>query len=298
MEFTAQELKPFGETILEMSVPTQLSYKTPLVYRIVKELSSRSYLPWTGSHRAELCLDEAITNAMIHGNRMDPEKKVQITVCGDEERWGVIVEDEGDGFGQEQVPDPDAPDFALSESGRGILLMDAYVDQLQYSEKGNRLLMQRKRQEEPDAVEAMAAVGGVEESPVEEGEGELVGVSHESGIQIVEIRAARVDDSNVEPLRARLRELAARSPEVVLDLNRIEYISSVGISALVSLFKRIRSNSGHMVLAALQESVRDILDSAYLLRLFKALPDREQAVAELKKQIQSAPEQESASDEG
>ena len=74
MEFTDKPIEPFGKILLEMAVPTQLSFKTPLVYRMVKELKDAQCLPWTGSHRAELCFDEAVTNAMTHGNGLDPSK--------------------------------------------------------------------------------------------------------------------------------------------------------------------------------------------------------------------------------
>lgn len=284
MEFTDQPLEPFGEQILNIAIPTQLSYKTPLVYRIVKELTKREYLPWTGSHRAELCMDEALTNAMLHGNKLDAGKKVHVVICGDADRWGVIIEDEGNGFGPEQLVDPDSDDFLLEESGRGILLMQAYVDTLQYNRRGTRLLMTRKRQSEPDEVEALAAVGAEEVTPPAASE-EIVTVSQESGIQIIEIQPARVDDSNVDFLKEALGAIVGKGAEIILDMNRVGYISSVGLSALVSVYKRIRNSNGHLLLTALQAGVSDILESAYLLKLFQTAPDREQAVKAMKKLI-------------
>lgn len=284
MEFTDEPLEPFGERILDIAVPTQLSYKTPLVYRIIKELTARDYLPWTGSHRAELCLDEALTNAILHGNDLDPAKKVRVTVCGDDDRWGVIIEDEGEGFGPDQISDPNDPDFLLQESGRGILLMDAYLDELRFNRRGNRVLMVRARQTEPDEVEAMAAVAGIGDELEMSGE-ELVSVSHESGIQIVTLQATRVDDSNVSDLRETMDTLISKGADIVLDMGRLEYISSVGLSALVAIYKRIRSKNGHLVLGSVQASVTEILESVGFLKVFTIAPDREQAVKAMKKQL-------------
>ncbi len=284
MEFTDAPLEPFGKQILAITVPTQLSYKTPLVYRIVKELAAKGQLPWTGSHRAELCMDEAITNAMIHGNKQDAQKNIHVIVCGDAERWGVIIEDEGEGFGPDQVPDPNDMESLFRETGRGILLMDAYLDKLQYSRKGNRLMMTHARQSEPDEVEAMAALGAEDGAQARE-TSDILTVSEESGIQIVHIQPARLDDNNVAELKEQFVAVVENGHEIVLDLGRTEYVSSVGLSALVSLFKRVQGKSGHLILTAMQASVSDILESAYLLKLFKSAPDQEQAVAELKKLI-------------
>jgi len=284
MEFTDEPLEPFGEQILALAVPTQLSYKTPLVYRIVKELAAKGHLPWTGSHRAELCMDEAITNAMIHGNKQDAQKNIHVIVCGDAERWAVIIEDEGEGFGPDQVPDPNDMESLFRETGRGILLMDAYLDKLQYSRKGNRLMMTHARQSEPDEVEAMAALGAEDGFQTQETT-DMLTVSEESGIQIVHIQPARLDDSNANELKAQLAAVVENGHEIVLDLSHTEYVSSVGLSALVSLFKRVQGKNGHLILVAMQASVSDILESAHLRKLFKSAPDQEQAVAELKELI-------------
>ncbi len=280
MEFTDQSLEPFGERILDITIPTQLSCKTPLVFRMLKELISRECLPWTGSHRAELCLEEVLTNAMVHGNKLDPTKLVHINLFADAERWGLVVEDEGEGFSSQDIPSPDDPDFIFRDAGRGVVLMDNYFDALQYSSKGNRIRAVRHRQVEPEEAEARAAVEP-EAPPTEEAE--TVVRTKQDGVDIVEIMVSRISDDNLTEIRDALRENTKEGRLIVIDLSRVEYISSVGLGVLVSIYKHIRSRNARLALAPVHPAVMDILESALLTRLFEVLPDRETAVKELKR---------------
>lgn len=283
MEFTDAPLEPFGEKLLQMSLPTQLSLKTPLVFRMVKELKGRGCLPWTGSHRAELCLDEALTNAMVHGNKLDPDRKVHVTLCADARKWGVVIEDEGAGFKAEDIPDPDSADNLFRESGRGILLMKGYVDEMKYNGRGNRLFMTRHRQVEPEEAELRAAIESEEAASVPEGAADAgpVAISREGDVGIVQVLGARITEENVDAIRDAVNSLPG--PRVVLDLGLVEFITSVGLSMLVGLYKSARQKNGGLVLASMQPSLQDIFESAHLLRLFKLAPNRHAAVAGLQK---------------
>jgi len=280
MEFTDQPLEPFGERILDLAVPTQLSAKTPLVFRMIKELVNRGCLPWTGSHRAELCLDEALTNAMVHGNKLDPQKIVRISLFADDQRWGVIVEDQGEGFGADHIPSPDEPDFIFRDSGRGIALMDRYFDSLRYNSRGNRLMAVRRRQTEPEEAEARAAVEP-EAAPVERPSPVIRSV--EDGVVVIEVAVPRITDDTLPQVRDGLKESTREGSLFVLDLSHVEYVSSVGLGVLVSLYKKIRTRNGRMVLACVQPAVMDILESALLTRLFELVPDRRTAVKEVRR---------------
>ena len=251
----------------------------PLVFRLVKELKARACLPWTGAPRAELAFDEAITNAMVHGNRLDPSKKVHVTAFADEQRWGAIVEDEGDGFKPEDIPDPKDPDFLFSEVGRGILLMNDYVDELKYNRKGNRLLMARHRQVEPEKKEMEAALAPEESPPRAEGP---VIRSREDDIEVVQVLSERVNDENVAVIREAVMAAAQEGKGVVVDLAQVSYISSVGLGMLVTLYKNAGPRNVEVILAAVQPGVMDIFSSAHLARLFKRAADRAAAKAQLK----------------
>ena len=92
-----------------------------------------------------LSLEEAITNAIRHGNRQDPDKQVHVICRVDTLRIEVIVTDQGEGFNPDEVPDPTLEEFLERPSGRGLMLMRAYLSVCQYSEGGRRITMVRER---------------------------------------------------------------------------------------------------------------------------------------------------------
>ena len=95
-----------------------------------------------------VALAEALSNAAVHGNKLRPRSQVDvgISVKPDGEAT-VTVKDAGPGFDVSKVPDPSAPENLLEPHGRGVFLMRALVDGLDYNDKGNevRLTVKRKR---------------------------------------------------------------------------------------------------------------------------------------------------------
>lgn len=80
-----------------------------------------------------LSVTEATTNAIIHANKSDINKKVLIDVYVKDGILTVVVKDEGRGFDPSKVPDPTAPENLLKDSGRGVYLMRVYMDELKYN---------------------------------------------------------------------------------------------------------------------------------------------------------------------
>jgi serine/threonine-protein kinase RsbW len=84
---------------------------------------------------------EAVNNAILHGNHLNPEKVVDIEIsykCG---QLNITVTDEGSGFKPENVPDPTTPENIEALNGRGIYLMSHLADKIEYSERGNSVTM-------------------------------------------------------------------------------------------------------------------------------------------------------------
>lgn len=88
---------------------------------------------------------EAITNAIIHGNKEDPNKKVQVEIQIDENNIRAVVTDEGEGFVPKDVPDSRVGNGLLKPSGRGISLMREFFNEVEYNEKGNEVTMVKKK---------------------------------------------------------------------------------------------------------------------------------------------------------
>lgn len=90
--------------------------------------------------RLMLVLSEALTNAILHGNKLSSDKLARVEVwIENNEKLCVKVEDEGSGFDPDQLPDPLEDDNLLKPSGRGVYLMREYADSVSYNEKGNVL---------------------------------------------------------------------------------------------------------------------------------------------------------------
>ena len=79
-----------------------------------------------------LAVREAVINAMLHGNGQDPSLNVDITLSTDAERLTATVTDQGNGFERGNAPDPTEEANLLRNSGRGLLMMEAFVDSVQF----------------------------------------------------------------------------------------------------------------------------------------------------------------------
>jgi len=92
-----------------------------------------------------LALEEAIVNAFRHGNRSDPAKRVHFTASIDAGEAKFEIRDEGPGFDLTAVPDPTEEENLEIPSGRGIMLMRAYMSEVEYVAPGNILRMVYRR---------------------------------------------------------------------------------------------------------------------------------------------------------
>ena len=86
-------------------------------------------------HRVGIALRECMVNAVVHGNRYNARKKVHLKVTRKPESLTVVIGDEGDGFDPTAVPDPLAGENLLRGSGRGVMLMQAFMDEFQISKR-------------------------------------------------------------------------------------------------------------------------------------------------------------------
>lgn len=93
-----------------------------------------------------LTLEEAFHNAVKHGNKMDPTKKVKIDYFVNSEKVEITITDEGTGFEPESVDDPRFGTGLYEPGGRGLLLMNSYMDVVKYNEDGNSVYMVRYKE--------------------------------------------------------------------------------------------------------------------------------------------------------
>lgn len=80
---------------------------------------------------------EAVNNAIMHGNKQDPEKKVEVSVAKDHHSLIFYIKDEGAGFDFNNLPDPTAPENLEKPTGRGVFLMKNLSDLVVFSDNGS-----------------------------------------------------------------------------------------------------------------------------------------------------------------
>lgn len=113
------------------------------VEEFLLEMNKKIHLNESSFHRLLVAATEAVTNAIVHGNKLDRRKRVKISYESREDFVRVTVEDRGRGFDPRQVPDPLKKENLLKESGRGVFLMRSMMDKIEFrlNERGTTIVM-------------------------------------------------------------------------------------------------------------------------------------------------------------
>jgi len=99
-----------------------------------------------------LALDEACINAVKHGNRNNPAKSISVRVEADEDTILIEVADEGTGFDYTRILDPRDVERLQETGGRGLFLIQQFMEQVDFSETGNSICMRYRKGKDPDQV--------------------------------------------------------------------------------------------------------------------------------------------------
>lgn len=132
-----------GQTRLDFLIPSDLSYVQGINYKISLLLKEFGFPLQDCRINIPLVCDEAITNAIVHGNESRPEKKVNVQVYISHSRFRIRVRDQGSGFDFDNVADPREGDNVHRASGRGIFLMKSIMDSVQFKEGGRVLELEK-----------------------------------------------------------------------------------------------------------------------------------------------------------
>lgn len=103
-----------------------------LVQVVFESLSAEVGFDEDSSHWMSVAIRESVTNAVRHGNKLDPTKRVVVRFQYVDEEFQVSVQDEGEGFDPQEIPDPLAEENLLRASGRGIFFMKNFMDDVRY----------------------------------------------------------------------------------------------------------------------------------------------------------------------
>jgi serine/threonine-protein kinase RsbW len=147
---------PYVHEKIEFELPSDVSLMNGVLQYLIERVAKLGVIKPERSNLF-IALDEAFVNAVKHGNKNDPSKLVRITAELSPHEARFTVEDEGEGFDVQQIPDPRDPSNLFKASGRGVLLIYNIMDQVEYNERGNRLTMVKRPEDSLDAdlIEAL-----------------------------------------------------------------------------------------------------------------------------------------------
>ena len=135
-----QKILPFLTETVRFVIPSRVEFLDGVLNHLTERLVQLGFVR-PESIDVVVALDEAIVNAIKHGNGYDAAKLVTIEAQFTAAAARFTISDEGPGFREQDVPDPCAPENLLRPSGRGLLLIRSIMDDVEYNAEGNVLTM-------------------------------------------------------------------------------------------------------------------------------------------------------------
>jgi serine/threonine-protein kinase RsbW len=136
-------LLPHIRETIEIELPSDVRYLDGVLSYLVERAVKYGIVP-PGASNVFVALDEALANAIKHGNQNDPAKTVRVRAEYSTREARFTITDEGEGFNPIAVPDPCAPANLLKPSGRGVMLIQHIMDDVRYNERGNEVTMVKR----------------------------------------------------------------------------------------------------------------------------------------------------------
>lgn len=143
LHFDLLKIRPFMTERVEFDIPSKVEYLDGILNHLSERLVTLRVVE-PESIEVVVALDEAIVNAIKHGNGYDPAKRVKIVAEISNGEAHFEVTDEGPGFREQDVPDPCLPENLLRTSGRGILLIRSIMDEVSFKGRGNCIAMTKR----------------------------------------------------------------------------------------------------------------------------------------------------------
>jgi serine/threonine-protein kinase RsbW len=192
-----------------------------------------------------LVVREALLNAVVHGNKEDPAKKVFFDLCIEDGHLVVRVQDEGEGFDAGSLVFSPAP--VDQNHGRGLFIMKEYSTELRFNEKGNALTLRKSLHAGRTAMTQVDVEGDK-----------------------VVVRPGRdIVASMVEELRAEILSVLGKNPAgLAIDMAGVEMIDSVGIGLLIAAHNSLSKKSAVLELRNVSADIQNLFRTMRLERHF------------------------------
>ncbi len=235
---------------------------------IVQQLAQRRGFSEQETEQFMIAIRETMANAVSHGNGYSREKSVYFEVVADSTQCKVTVRDQGLGFDPDQVPDPTAEDNLLRTSGRGLLLMRSFVDELSI------------RRADPAGTEVvLIKYSPKPKSHKEEDVSLVTNIREVEGVSIVDLSGRITLGEGSGQLRDTVRKLLEKDQKkILLNLGDVSYIDSAGLGELVSSYTTAANQGAKVKLLNLQKKVKDLLQITKLYTVFDEFSNEATAI--------------------
>jgi len=230
-----------------------------------------SQLGWDAKklHGVLLAISESFNNAMIHGNKWDPDKNVHVRLAVKKDFIDADIIDEG--TGDIKRLKERKPSDLLAEGGRGIELIETFSDRVLIRNCENTGGVKISLRFEYDERESNPIADITEESMD-------YNKREENGITVIEL-TGRLDLTSGNMLKDGVKELlTGGKASIHLNLKNVEFVNSSGLGALVSIMKEIRLHRGRLTLSDLADYVREIFDITQLSHIFEIFATESEAI--------------------
>jgi serine/threonine-protein kinase RsbW len=140
----AEEVKTIKKWCFDKKISSDPDNCARVIKVLLDQLDS---LQWENrdTFGIHMAVEEAVMNAICHGNDSDPQKHVHILMEICDKRFYARITDEGNGFDPDNIPDPTLEENLEKISGRGVMLMKSFVDRVTYNTVGNSVEMEKHR---------------------------------------------------------------------------------------------------------------------------------------------------------
>jgi len=210
-----------------------------------------------------LCLDEALANAIKHGNKNNAKRIISISVDTTPQQIELSVADEGDGFQFDAIPDPTRNDNLKKPSGRGIYLMRNLMDEVEFIKNGSKIIL---RKNIPQHVSR------------DKGGSMQVKERKEKDVMVCAI-AGEITMNNSPELRKMFDTcIEHQEKKIVINLSGVNYIDSSGLATLIEMLQRLTKYQGRLRLCAMTEKIKSIFEITKLEKLFEIFSQEEDAI--------------------
>lgn len=246
--------------LCEQTIDSNICSAKTIEDQIIAEVETNGY-DEDSIFALRLSLEEALANAIRHGNQGNSHKSIHIAYHITKEFVEIDIADEGDGFSPNRVPDPTSADKLEIPSGRGILLMRAYMDIVEFNDKGNGVHLVKFNRIQPQNTQTIETTGHLDMS-----------LSHYKNHTVLSL-AGSADMAETQAFAKVLDHVIdAGKTDLVLDISRLDFVCSMALGIWIKSQSRCRHLQGDLVLASPQPAVMRVLKTTRLNDLFTICP--------------------------